>query len=108
MAGAQGTDWMTNLFISNVSAEAVTVTGMFFRENTNNTLFGNLVMHEVTLQAGQTLTVPDVLGSWFPGEGNTKGVFLLLADPLGGGGNDVSLAAAARIFNNADPSATYG
>ena len=108
LAGAQGTDWMTNLFISNLSSEAATVTGIFLRENTNNTLFGNLVIHEVTLQGGQTLTVPDVLGSWFPGEGNTKGVLLLLADPQGGGGEDMLLAASARIFNNANPSATYG
>ncbi len=105
LAGAAGTDWMTAMSVSNVADETVNVTAMFFRENTNNQPFAG-PEHVFSLAAGQTTTVDDVLGSYFPGQGNTKGFLILLADA--GGGGDALIAATARVFNNANPNATYG
>jgi hypothetical protein len=106
LAGAAGTDWMTAMSVSNVSDESVNVTAMFFRENTDNQPFVG-PEHTFSLAAGQTTTVDDVLGSYFPSQGNTKGFLILLADTSGGGG-DALIAATARVFNNANPNATYG
>jgi hypothetical protein len=106
LAGAAGTDWMTAMSVSNVSDETVNVTAMFFRENTNNQPFAG-PEYTFGLAAGRTMTVDDVLGSWFPGQGNTKGFLILLAE-ASGGGDEALIAATARVFNNANPNATYG
>jgi hypothetical protein len=108
VAGAAGTDWMTSMSVSNVTDGTVEVTAMFFRENSSNTPFQGPT-HLVTIGPGDTLTVADVLGEWFPAQGNTKGFLMLLAEPVGGGPNEEALlAVTARIFNNANPNATYG
>ncbi len=53
------------------------------------------------------MTVEDVLGTWFPAEGNTKGALVLLAELRDAGDEDYAqLSAATRVFNNADPAAT--
>lgn len=106
VAGAAGTDWMTSMWVSNTSDVRADVTVTFYRENTDNTPFEG-PSRVFSLDPGQTLTVPDVLGSWFPGQGNTKGFLMLLAEPATGDG-DALLAVSARVFNNANPSATYG
>lgn len=106
LAGAAGTDWMTSMSVSNVTDETVNVTAMFFRENTNNQPFAG-PEHSFSLAAGRTTTVDDLLGSWFAGQGNTKGFLILLAE-ASGGGDDALIAATARVFNNANPNATYG
>jgi hypothetical protein len=108
VAGSAGTDWMSDLSIANVSTVAVAVRAGFFREATNNTFPANLPIM-VTLQPGETVTVSDVLGTWFPAEGNTKGALILIGEPASGGGEDeVLLAVTSRTYNNADPNATYG
>lgn len=108
VSGAQGTDWMTSASISNLSDTTETVTAMFFREATaNNPLFG-VPTKELTLGPGATITTSDVLGQWFPSQGNSKGALLLFTgslDDLEAGGD---IAVTARIFNNANPAATYG
>lgn len=106
-AGIGGSDWMTAMSISNVSDDSVDVTAAFLRENTTN-VPPLVPLQTFALTAGQTLTVADVVGTWFPGQGNTKGTLVLLAEPSGGGEDEARIAAATRIFNNADPSATYG
>jgi hypothetical protein len=106
VSGAAGTDWMTSLWVSNTSDVTVNVEATFYRENQNNTPFAGPTRN-FSLSAGQTLTVPDVLGNWFPGQGNTKGFLMLLAEPASGDG-DALLAVNARVFNNANPGATYG
>jgi hypothetical protein len=107
LAGAAGTDWMSSLSVSNVGALPAEITVLFFRENqTNIPLLGP--SHELTLLPGATVTEADVLGSWFPSQGNTKG-FLVLLDEAGIEGEDpFTLVASQRIFNNANPAATYG
>jgi hypothetical protein len=104
-AGAAGTDWMTSMAISNVSASPAPMMALFFKEKQANSLFG-VPTHQFTVGAGQTITVQDVLGTWFPQQGNTKGALLLL--PSDGGEEGPNLAVMTRIFNNANPAATYG
>jgi len=107
--GEAGTDWQSDLAVSNVSAVAVTVRAAFFREATNNQFLYDFPVN-VNVQPGETLMVADVLGTWFPSQGNnTKGVLFLLGEPAGGGSEDeVLLAVSSRTYNNADPNATYG
>lgn len=101
-------DWMTNLVISNLSPFPVEVTARFFEEGQANSFMSG-PSHTVILQAGQTLNVEDVLGSWFPQVGDTKGSLMLLGEPMGGQDPEgVRLAATGRIFNNYTPNATYG
>jgi hypothetical protein len=105
--GDAQTDWLTDLVISNVSGFAVDVEGWFFEENRNNLpLF--LPVEELSLGVGETVTVHDAMTSWFPNKGDTKGFLLILAEPAGGGEESAAIAVTARIFNNADPGATYG
>jgi hypothetical protein len=108
LEGAADTDWVSSVTVSNVGELEADVTALFFREERNNTpIFGPT--HVFSLEAGETVTAEDVLGDWFPGQGDTKGFLLILGDAVGGGEQDQAvLAVKGRIFNNADPSATYG
>lgn len=107
-SGLAGADWMTSISLSNVSDGTIDVTAVFLRENTPHIL-PFVPLEEFPLAAGETLTVEDALGTWFPDQGNTKGTLVLLAELRGAGDEDYAhLSAATRIFNNADPAATYG
>jgi len=107
-AGASDTDWRSDLSVSNLSAFPVTVGVAFFREATANS-FPLFFPVNLTLQAGETRTVEDVLGTLFPGQGNTKGALFILGEPADAGDpDDVLLAVTSRTYNNADPLATYG
>jgi hypothetical protein len=106
VAGAQGTDWRSDMSISNLSDTAVTVGLQFFREARANTFTGSF-SKTITLAAGETRVVEDVLGTYFPSEGNTKG--MLVAMVVSGGGADGGmLAVGSRTYNAANPNATYG
>lgn len=106
VAGAQGTDWRSDMSISNLSDSAVTVGLQFFREARSNTFTGSFAK-TITLAAGETRVVEDVLGTYFSSEGNTKG--MLVAMVVSGGGADGGLlAVGSRTYNAADPDATYG
>lgn len=107
ISGAAGTDWVSSLSVTNVGDVPADITALFFRENQNNLpLFGP--SHEFTLEAGTTLTVGDVLGSWFPAEGDAKGFLVLLGESGADDQDPFMLAATERVFNNANPAATYG
>ncbi len=107
-SGVGGADWMTSISLSNVSDGTIDVVAAFLRENTTN-IVPFVPLEEFSLAAGETMTVDDALGTWFPGQGNTKGTLVLLAELRDAGDEDYAqLTAATRIFNNADPSATYG
>jgi hypothetical protein len=106
-AGAVGTNWMTELSLTNVSGYLVNVEARFFEENKNNIILF-VPVKEFQLADGQTLTVNDVLAEWFPSKRETKGYLLITAEPPGATEQPVAIAVTARVFNNADPSATYG
>jgi hypothetical protein len=106
VAGAQGTDWRSDMAISNLSDSAVTVGLQFFREARANTFTGSFAK-TITLAAGETRVVEDVLGTFFPSEGNTKGMLLVMATS-GGGADGGMLAVGSRTYNAANPNATYG
>ncbi len=103
--GNQGTDWRSDGAFSNLSDVAVTVNLEFFREAKSNQFTGSF-SKSITLAPGETRTVEDILGTYFPGEGNTKGMLLIMADDAG----DESglLAVTTRTYNAANPNATYG
>jgi hypothetical protein len=107
--GGAGTDWVSDVSLSNVSDGVADVQTIFFPEATNNSFpfFGKAsATYDFTLQAGQTLIVNDVIATWFPGQGDsTKGVLLVLGEVSG---DEARLAVATRTYNNADPSKTYG
>ena len=107
VSGAANTDWVTSLSVSNVGDLEGDVSALFFRESQSNIPFLNPT-EVFSLEPGKTLSVTDVLGSWFPTQGDTKGFLVLLAEPSDGSEEVVMLTSAGRIFNNADPSATYG
>jgi hypothetical protein len=107
LGGAEGTDWITSASISNVSEFAVEVTARYLEEG--GRLLPILIpSHTFTLDPGETLTVDDVVGSWFPNQSDTKGTLVLTAEPADGGEDAALVVATARVFNNADPVATYG
>ncbi len=107
LAGAAGTDWMSSLSVSNVGDLPADLMALFFRENQNNIpLFGP--SHEFSLEPGATLTVEDVLGTWFPSEGNSKGFLVIFGETDADEQDPFMLAATQRVFNNANPAATYG
>jgi len=107
LSGQAGTDWVSSASISNISDFEVTATALFFEEDQNNIpLLGP--SHDFTLAPGTTTTVDDLLGSWFPSQGNTKGFLVVFGESDGGDDDPFMLTAAGRIFNNANPLATYG
>jgi hypothetical protein len=107
-SGVGGADWVTSISLSNVGDATIDVTAAFLREATTN--IPPFVPSEAfPLTAGQTMTVEDLVGTWFPGQGNTKGTLVLLAElRTGDEGDYARLAAATRIFDTANPAATYG
>jgi hypothetical protein len=107
LSGAAGTDWMSSLALSNIGATPATVTALFFRENQNNIpLLGP--SHQLLIGPGETASVDDVLGEWFPSQGSTKGFLVLYGEAEGSDVDPFLLTVAGRVFNNADPAATYG
>jgi hypothetical protein len=106
-AGAADTDWLTELSISNVSGFTINVEARFFEEDRNNIILF-VPVRAFQLTDGQTLTVKDVLAEWFPNKRDTKGYLLITAEPSGATEESAAIAVTARVFNNAEPSATYG
>jgi hypothetical protein len=108
VAGGGDTDWRSDLAITNLADVAAQVGINFYREETANSQSLLIFDRTVTIQPGATLQVEDVLGTWFPAEGNTKGFLLIVSlgalvdEGLGG------LAISSRTYNAANPNATYG
>lgn len=103
LQGAEGTFWKSDLSITNASPFPVTLGAAFFREKTPNDFPVFSFPVTVTIAAEKTLTVEDVLGTWFPAEGDTKGMLFLVADS-----EEADLAVSSRTYNAADPRGTYG
>ena len=106
LGGAVGSDWLSDMSISNLSDRTVTVGIEFFREAQANSFTGAFSV-TITLAAGETRTIEDVLGTLFPEEGNTKGALLVLVQE-DGTEDPAAIAVTTRTYNAANPDATYG
>jgi hypothetical protein len=106
LTGGAGTKWQSDMAITNLSGKSVNVGLQFFREAQNNSFTGDF-SKTITLAPGETRLVEDILGTFFPSEGSTKGVLLILSQDSGSG-DDGLLAVTTRTYNAANPSATYG
>jgi hypothetical protein len=111
--GANSTNWSTDLFLTNLGAQTASVSAHYFPAGQANTFNGTFAKPDMSLTAGQTLIVSDVVGSWFPAAGaNTKG-WLFIADTGAINCNDdqpqvAKLAVSARVFNSTGGGATFG
>ncbi|MFZ2493325.1 MAG: hypothetical protein WA208_17740 [Thermoanaerobaculia bacterium] len=111
--GGSGTDWITDLAIANLSSVSGTVGVHYFPSGPANT-FNGTFSKTFALQAGHSVFVKDVVGSWFPQFGSSTNGFLMIAD-VSTAANCAAedpptmlLVATSRTYNNADPSKTYG
>lgn len=111
--GGAGTDWITDLAIANLSSVSGTVGVHYFPANQANAFNGTFAK-TLSLQAGRSIFVKDVVGSWFPQFGSSTNGFLMIADVSSYANCAVEdpptmqLVATSRTYNNADPSKTYG
>ena len=111
--GSAGTDWKTDLFVSNLGAAEAQISAHFFKENQTNSFNGTFAKAGMAVAPGQTLLVTDLVGAWFPAAGTSTKGWLLLADttPVPDCENPpdaAKLAVSVRIYNAANPAATYG
>lgn len=108
--GENGTQWLSDLSIANVSTFAVDIKAAFFKEGVAGSIIDLDPPAITTLQPGETRIISDVLGTWFPTEGSgIKGTLALLGEATGGGADeDVKLAVSSRTYNVGDPDGTFG
>lgn len=101
LKGQVGTDWVSDVSVSNLGENTATLRFYFFPEAHDN-LFPPPFQKEVSLGPAQTRTFADVLGSLFPLAGNNvKGILLVTSQGQ-------PLAVSSRTYNNANPDRTYG
>lgn len=109
--GNAGTDWISDVSIANVGTTNGTIGVHYFPNGRANTFSGTFAK-TMSLGAGKSVFVKDVIASWFPSFGNSTQGFLVIADistPLNcDTGEPLSLIVSSRTYNNADPSKTYG
>ncbi|NOZ79000.1 MAG: hypothetical protein GXP48_07460 [Acidobacteria bacterium] len=106
LAGSSGSYWQTDISVSNVSTEACILEAIFLPEEHANDP-DHAPSHTVSLPAGKTLKVEDVLGTWFPQVGMTKGALVFFAEDENGDATGV-IAVSSRTYNAANPAATFG
>ncbi len=90
IAGSKSTNWSTDLWLANPSETAETVLLHLFGSG------GSSSAHEITVEAGSSLLLPDVVGHTFATSG--EGWILVEAS---------SLLVSSRTWNDT-PSGTYG
>ncbi len=106
--GQAGTDWVSDVSLTNLEHGDVTVTFFFFPENRDNTFPPPFVASRA-LGSFETLTLTDIVGTLFPTAGNnTKGAVVLMANDPTAQYPEPPLAVTSRTYNNADPNRTYG
>lgn len=110
--GNAGTDWVTDVSIANVGAKSGTIGVHYFRSGQANTFNGTFAK-TLSLGAGKSVFVKDVIASWFPQFGASTTGFLVIGDittPLNCQSEDLGLmlVVSSRTYNNADPNKTYG
>ena len=96
LQGEQGTDWRSDVSISNLSDAPATVGLNFLREKRANA-FPEEPDVTLVLPAGATRQIEDVLGTHFPGEGATKGA--LIVQTVDDSADPAMLAVSSRTYN---------
>ncbi len=110
LKGNSGTDWVSDVMLSNLSTFNGTVGVRYFAANTANTFDGSFPK-AFALGGGKSLLVKDAVATWFPSAGTSTLGFLVIADLTPANcstPNEMVLAATSRTYNNADPKKTYG
>ncbi len=108
LKGAAETDWVTDLTIVNIGTRAGTVGIHYFPAAQGNT-FDGIFMKQVPLGPGEGLLVKDLIASYFPAYGTSTSGFIGVAhDRLACDGDALRLAVTSRVYNNANPSKTFG
>lgn len=111
--GLNDSNWGSDLFLSNLGDDDRAFSAHFFPAKVENTFDGDFARDNVSVRAGDTLQVTDVIGTWFPSAGsNTKG-WLVVADttPVDCDDDDRTTAQASiatRVYNSVGGGATYG
>ncbi len=116
--GANSTSWLTDLYVTNLGSSSLVVGIKYFPQDVTNTFDGTFVS-SFGINAGQNLSVSDIIGSWFPGyyslPSGTKG-YMILADITPQNCNVSSpptaypgvLAVTTRTYNTGDSRGTFG
>ena len=107
--GLGGTLWVTDLVVSNLMDEPITVGIQYLPERQDN-LFNPMFPDRLELEAGETIIAEDVLQSVFGFEEGTKGALGLVADPnyLEGNPEDTHFLAVTRTYNVGSELGTFG
>ena len=107
-SGYAGTDWRSDLSISNLSDGRATVGLAYFPANHDNSWMMTFPV-SVDIPAKGTLQIEDVIGTFFSSYGtNTKGALFVMLEDVQGGVEEPRLAVSSRAYNAANPERTYG
>ena len=111
--GLGGTSWAADIFLTNLGTEQVELSAHFFKGGQANTFDGVFSKPNVQILPGRTLQVLDVVGTWFPDEGNRTKGWLFIADTGEADCNDedrdlAKVIVSTRVYNKAGGGATYG
>ncbi len=107
-AGLGGTMWVTDLVVTNLMDEPITVGIAFFPANQDN-LFDPTFPNRLELDPGETLIAEDVLLDIF-GVDADKGTLVLIVDPnfIPGNPEGTVICAVTRTYNVGSDLGTYG
>ena len=111
--GLDGSNWASDFFLTNIGNDTRVFSANYFPENQENTFKGKFAKTGISVRAGETRRVTDVVGTWFPTAGaNTKG-WLLVADITptdceDDGRTTAEAIVATRVYNSVGGGSTYG
>ncbi len=107
--GLGGTLWVTDLVVSNLMDEPITIGIQYLPERQDN-LFNPMFPDRLELEPGETIIAEDVLQSVFGYEEGTKGALGLVADPnyLVGNPEGTHFLAVTRTYNVGSELGTFG
>jgi len=111
--GALGTDWATDVWISNIGTADREFSAHFFRSGQANTFNGNFSKTGILVRKGRTVQAIDVIGTWFPGEGSSVKGWILIADTTPVDCDDDNRTAAkaivaTRLYNKIGDGSSFG
>ena len=107
--GVGDRQWVSDLTVSNLMGDQVTVGIQFFPENQENT-FDPDFPERFQLGPRETRVIEDVLATVFGYTTNIKGALVISVeqDFIPENPEEATIAAITRTYNTADPAGTYG